>query len=260
MEICKIIKYHHYIFNNSYTFKGHTHDSYEINIVLNGSLEVTIGQNVLQLNAHEAVLWKPMIFHCNKVVSSEDAEFLSIHFFSEENLISKNDVSFSILNHENMMLLNVLMDEREHDSSQNKHVSDLIFTALLLCLQKQNTTPQFSQQNNATLYHKAVTLMIEQQHKMLLLSEIAHSCGVCETTLKKTFKHHTGISIKTYYRNLKLKIAKEYLSAGKNATETAMELGYSSSSYFSQHFKRETGISVREYIKQIRPSDSSQKS
>ena len=83
----------------------------------------------------------------------------------------------------------------------------------------------------------------------LSVPEIAKLAGVCQTSLKKAFSRHAGKGVKKYYNELRIEAAKNMLASGKNITETAFSLGFSSSSYFSQFFKKSTGISPKDYLK-----------
>ena len=247
MNVERIIKYYRFNFDNTHTFSGHTHNTYELNIVLNGVLEVTVNQNVLKLNAGDMALWSPMMFHCDKVVSAGDTEFLAIHFSLEEALI-RDFIGFYRLDYHNMMLVKMLIDEIEQNEPIITETAKAIFTTLLLRSKKNEQTPEYSQHTSALIYHNAVDLMTKNLHRNLHIADIERCCCVCETTLKNAFRLYTGKSIKKYYQDFKMQKAKEMLLSGKTAKDVSNTLGYSSLSYFSQQFKRVTGSTVREYV------------
>lgn len=251
MKIYKIKRYYHKTFDNTYSFIGHTHNSYELNIVLNGTLEVTVGKSVLQLSAGDSLFWSPMQFHCNRVVSEGCTEFLSI-IFSEEggDDTSEDRITFSRLTPSTNALVDLLINEWE-SGKQSDDANTALFTALILRLQNDSITTEFLVQSDALIYKHAVELMSETPYQMYLLPQIAHHCGVCETTLKKVFKQYAGVSVKRYYIDLKMQFARKLLQSGKSANETAAALGFSSLSYFSQCFKNNNGINVREYLKTL---------
>lgn len=249
----KIIEYYHYIYDNTHIFEGHTHNSYEINIVLKGSLEITVNKNVLKLSAGDMAFWSPMMFHCNRVVSKGYTEFLSIHFNSSNNIPLKDFISFYKLEHSNIMLINILIDEMKQNNNKITEAANNLFTALLLRSKKDTRNPEFSENTSALIYRDSVELMTENLDRNLCIPEIARYCGVCETTLKTAFKQYTGKSIKKYYKEFKMQKAKELLIAGKKAKEVAVILGYSSLSYFSQSFKKENGCTLREFFSSLQP-------
>ena len=249
MKIDKIIKYYHFVFDNTHNFKGHTHDTYEVNIVLKGKLEVTINENVIQLSPGDMALWSPMMFHCDRVISNNDTEFLSVHFTLKDSNLTKDFFSLHSLKHLDMLLANIFIDEIEQ-SQPDYTIAEILFNALILRTKKSNLTPMFSEQSDALLYRDTVNFMVETQNRMLCIAEMARHCNVCETTLKKAFKRYTGESIKKYYNELKLQKAKELLTGGKSSKEIVQILGFSSLSYFSQWFKRVNGCSIREFSKE----------
>ena len=84
------------------------------------------------------------------------------------------------------------------------------------------------------------------------IPEIAQICGVSERTVKNAFKKQTGKSIKKYYNDLRIQSAKKLLLQGKSTGECAKWLSFSSVSYFSQFFKKNTGMSIREFLQQYK--------
>lgn len=71
----------------------------------------------------------------------------------------------------------------------------------------------------------------------LSLKEIAREAGCSPFHLSRTFSAETGMTISQYLRKLRMERAAELLRSGKyNVTETALAVGYSSMSHFSQAF------------------------
>ena len=143
----------------------------------------------------------------------------------------------------------ILANEIEANGGKITQAANNLFEALLIrCL---NEAPYSAPENSsATIFRNALTYMVNNMNIMLSVPQIAHSCGICETSLKNAFKNQTGESVKKYYNRLKIDRASELLKSGINAKEVSLILGFSTLSYFSQFFKRETGCTIREYIKQ----------
>lgn len=81
------------------------------------------------------------------------------------------------------------------------------------------------------------------------LYDICEYVGVSLSTLKHKFKKEVGKTPRDYINFKKVSLARKLLSSGKNVSETALSLGYSSSDYFSVVFKRYTAMTPMEYIK-----------
>ena len=103
-------------------------------------------------------------------------------------------------------------------------------------------TPDIGRAVNYVLDHIEDPLSIEQLASISLLSA---------SRFKQKFKEQMGITPRDFVNKQKVKGAQELLAEGKNITETAMELGFSSSSYFSVVFKRFTNDTPLQYTKSI---------
>ena len=85
--------------------------------------------------------------------------------------------------------------------------------------------------------------------------EMAAHVGVSARHLTRCFHQEMGISPITYLNRYRVKQAKQLLQAGdKSITEVATTVGFSSSSYFTDAFRRETGLSPRDYQRGKRPA------
>ena len=90
----------------------------------------------------------------------------------------------------------------------------------------------------------------EHYTEKILLDNICFLFGTNKTTLCQNFKEEYGITILNYIDNLKIKDAKKLLREQKlSITQISEKLGFSSIHYFCRHFKKHTGVSPSEYVK-----------
>lgn len=75
------------------------------------------------------------------------------------------------------------------------------------------------------------------------LSQWARVCGASTRTLNRLFRRETGCSFTQWRQRLRIARAIERLSAGASVTETALDLGYRTTSGFCAMFRRVTGRS-----------------
>lgn len=87
----------------------------------------------------------------------------------------------------------------------------------------------------------------------LTMDEICETFYISKTRLKKLFKEATGIGVMQCYNQMKIEEAKSIIrEATHNYTEIAERLGYSSIHYFSNRFKKATGMPPTEYARMNR--------
>ena len=84
--------------------------------------------------------------------------------------------------------------------------------------------------------------------KALTLKDMAEQFFVSTSTIQKLFYRFAGCAPMQYFLELKLNRAKEMLcTTSLNYTQISQMLGFSSASYFSNFFKKRTGLSPSEY-------------
>ncbi len=89
---------------------------------------------------------------------------------------------------------------------------------------------------------RVVALLRKRLDAPLSLKEVGREVGCSPFHLSRTFSAETGMTISQYLRKLRMERAAELLRGGKyNVTETALAVGYSSLSHFSQAFCQTMG-------------------
>ncbi|HGM8359622.1 helix-turn-helix transcriptional regulator [Pseudomonas aeruginosa] len=86
------------------------------------------------------------------------------------------------------------------------------------------------------------------------VEEWGRELGMSGRTLARHFTAETGMSLRTWRRHLRLFRAIELLGGGLGVTQTAMELGYGSTSAFVYAFRLEMGCPPQAYM-QARGAD-----
>lgn len=81
----------------------------------------------------------------------------------------------------------------------------------------------------------------------LEIADIAAQIGYAEYYFSKKFKKEVGISVKDYIKETKINRAKIMLKSGVSISEITDTLNFSSQSYFTEIFRKLTGITPAEY-------------
>lgn len=80
------------------------------------------------------------------------------------------------------------------------------------------------------------------------IAELAHLLGINETYLKTHFKAEFASTVYGFVKSRRIQRAKELLREGKmNISEIAWEVGYKHPTHFTAAFKKETGVSPKEF-------------
>ena len=99
---------------------------------------------------------------------------------------------------------------------------------------------------------KAVNYMYANLNKGLTLNEVEIYMGLSKSYLNLIFKQYTKKSPLEFYTHLKMQQACKYLKlTNMFIYEISENLGYEDQYYFSRIFKKEMGVSPREYRKGV---------
>lgn len=90
----------------------------------------------------------------------------------------------------------------------------------------------------------------------LSLEELADVCALSVSQFKQKFKSQVGISPRHYINYRKIRLSRKLLLENRSVTEAAMELGFSSSSYFTVVFRRYSACTPSEYIRQKKTGET----
>jgi len=95
----------------------------------------------------------------------------------------------------------------------------------------------------------AVDYIVDNIYENILLDSLAGISGLSLSRFKQKFCQQLGFTPREYINFQKVETSKTLLENGKNVTDTAIELGFSTSNYFSSVFKRFTTLSPTDYLK-----------
>lgn len=107
-------------------------------------------------------------------------------------------------------------------------------------------------QKNTAAYSKAVREVLSYVHEHygeeITLETAGSLCGLNGVYLGQLFKKEVGVSLTKYLTNYRCEQAKRMLSEGGYTVSQISELvGYQTSQYFSQTFRKVTGMTPQEY-------------
>jgi len=93
------------------------------------------------------------------------------------------------------------------------------------------------------------------------LPRLSREFGMSVRTLELLFTKHTGKPFSAYYRELRIRLAKDMLARGCRPVKViASRLGYKAVEVFCRDFKREAGCTALEYRARCRKEGLQKKS
>ncbi|HOR86763.1 MAG TPA: AraC family transcriptional regulator [Bacillota bacterium] len=95
----------------------------------------------------------------------------------------------------------------------------------------------------------AVDYIRENIFEIISLDTLAVVSGLSLSRFKQKFYQQIGFTPREYINFQKVETSKRLMTEGMNITEASVELGFSSSNYFSSVFKRFTTQSPSDYLK-----------
>lgn len=262
----------------NYVFAGERHPFWEFLYVDRGSLIVTGGVNKYLLQSGEMVFHCPNEFHSFQATGSADVivasfccdsaamerlndKVLSLHQAEKQCmklLIAEAALSFEYFDNAPPRVNLCKKPSAPFGSDQMiKTCLEQLF--IFICRRNDNRAVEQSAVTSNQLCHH---LMIVQQTQDYLakhyaeeitLEQLAGHLHISASLLKRVFREQTNTTVMQYLSNLRISEAKRRIrESNGNFTQIAAEVGYNSIYYFSNIFKKRTGMSLTDYAKSLK--------
>lgn len=145
--------------------------------------------------------------------------------------------------------------ERPRDSHQDMIIVGYIELLLNFCQRfydRQFLTRKLENTDILTRFHEELknyySSELQLNHGIPTIQFMAERLSLSPSYLGDLIKRSTGTNASTYIRRMVIQEAKNLLSSGQNISQTAYSLGFDYPQHFTRFFKREEGITPKEYI------------
>lgn len=233
--------------NQNFSFPPHIHQCFEIIVVREGRMDVTVDSTRYQLQKDEAVLVFPHQVHALQSVESEHM----LCIFSPEivkafstKLLNKQPESNKFRLDQSILTLFDSLADNTSDIFR-KGVLYLICAAF-----DKNATYKRQDASKQSLLHKIFVFVETSFAGDCSLTTLAEELGYNYAYLSRYFKSIVGVSFNTYVNNYRLNHACYLLkNTSSSIIQCAFDSGFVSLRSFNRNFKQQFQITPMEYRK-----------
>lgn len=248
-------------FDSNYFFCGEAHDFWELVYAKNGSVGVVANDSTYILSKGQLILHPPMEYHRIWSQGNEKPTVIILSFAADWNKYPEKRI-FNLSEAEQVQIEQILAGIKSSFVTENRSVimcksgneskAQIIVNqleVLLLSVAATDNVPLQDVEIYNKKYAEIVNVLSRNIQNNISVDEIAQMCNMSASSLKKVFFKYSGMGIKHYFNEMKVRQATQYLHDGYSVKETAALLGFADQNYFSAFFKRIMGVAPTEYVK-----------
>lgn len=250
-------------------FKGdtglHWHNYCECELTFGGEIEYIINDKRHHLSGACAYIATPKDTHSIKVLSDEPVDMYSLSFnesYIEADVLNRfaNTEKVAHFDEQEAVRIHTLLHMLEEDYANmmimREDILHMLITAVLICFLRRMETDRISVRTPNRLVMQIVAIINARFREKLTVKEIGDLIYMTPNYIGERFKEEMGVSINAYLMETRLTYARNLLKSGKlNIKELAYQSGFSSTTHFSNSFKKRYGVSPSEYLRVIAPNE-----
>ncbi len=279
LSVRELITLFYFEHDPHFVFTGESHDFWELNYIDKGELICHVDGEQVVLNQGDLILYPPNVYHshhCNGV----DSVNMTIVSFTCNNDLLKT-VGNQVLqpnDRQKAMLDSIVVEAQQAFSSPltlfvscelvrrvektfaAEQLIRLNLEMLLIELLRSRMAPleeslrsSFKSASDNEKTERIKMFLKDSVYSRITITDICAHLSLSPTCIKTIFRQAVGTPIMTYYTQLKITEAKRLLRRGLySISDVSNLLSYSSTQYFSKHFKKVTGMTPSEYASSIK--------
>lgn len=232
------------------------HRNPELLLISSGSGQIRNGDDLLDVSAGDIVAVSPYSLH--HVVSASKLEMYCLIVdvdFCASNRLNLERFTFPSLIRDEVLRKRYLRVISEYEAAEPFAVAGIRCAVLDLMLDLfrrfgQSGNPLSESKSSFEFVRKAMEYIKEHLGEKLTVSDIAANAGFSKFYFLRRFREFTGMTVVEYVNALRCESAKELLNSGQySIKQAALACGFENFSYFSNVFKKYTGVLPSEYVK-----------
>lgn len=234
--------------------RTHMHAMYELVYYCSGRGYTTIAGKQFDYTANHFTIIEPSAMHNEYML--EETSLMYFGFFNYNDLISLKTAMFQDHDQVIYRLIAQMADEIKH---KQKH-STLKLNALLQCvlIEISRMSEKDGLPSNKETFIHTIKYMQQYYSSEINVTQLANMSGYSYDYFRHIFKEYVGVTPISYITNLRINKAKEMLLDNQTSIlEISLACGFPNASRFSETFKKQTGMSPRQYRYQAEASKQS---
>lgn len=266
----KDFEIYYYDDKNLTAVNEHTHDYYEFYFFLEGNVSIMIEQKLYPITTGDILLIPPGIRHypvihsneipyrrfvfwisrdyCNKLLAvSPDYVYLMQHACVKKEYIFHNDViAFNTIQSKVFRLIEEMNGDRFGRNAQiSICVNDLILHLNRTVHERSHAKSHLEEES---LYQSLLSYIEDHCNETLTLDRLSVEFYVSKYHISHLFKNNMGIPIHKYILKKRLHACKNAIASNMSITKVYLMFGFGDYSSFYRAFKKEFGLSPKEYL------------
>lgn len=247
----------------------HSHNYYEFYFFLEGDVSILIEGELYPLKYGDMVLIPPGVEHmavvhtdvipyrrfvfwismeyCNRLMEiSSSYGYLMQNVLVKKNYIFHNDmITFHTIQYRIFQLIEEIKSERfGRDAKVSLCVNDLVLQLNRIVYEQQNPKSEKEKQN---LYRNIIYYIEDHLDEELSLERLSEQFFVSKYHISHVFKEQMGLSVHQYILKKRMQVSKAAILGDTSITDVYTMLGFKDYSSFYRAFKKEFGMSPKEY-------------
>lgn len=254
-------------------FLWHWHKEVELTLVLSGKMEYRVNEAVYKIEENQILFGNSNTLHAGFHEGNQECDYLSITFHPrflygyEKSILQTKYVDF-ITENENWSSLKLDGNEAWHQEvaarmreiyELSKHMPEDYELRVHMLLMEiwhgfYSYFRKLPQEENGTFRNveriRSMLEFIQENYAQNIgLQDIAEHTNICKSECCRFFKKHMNMTIFEYLMYLRIQNSLPMLERDESITSVAGKVGFSSTAYYGQIFKRYMKCTPREYKK-----------
>ncbi len=237
----------------------HTHDFYEISLILTGNVKSLLKDRAVDSDQSRLLMTAPHMPHLVYLTAPGLYSRINLSFSPDfvENYVPEWRHFAKLFGINGGILL--LTDEQRELCREKMIAIDEekdAFRQRLRILEFLSYVAEFDRDSEKGSAESAPSYVMEalayidaHYSERIVAHELARHLGVCRTTLMTAFRRHTGTTLSEYVMRVRVKMAIRLLRGGESQERVAEQVGLGNGGGLIRAFRHLYGMTPRQYIK-----------